>query len=80
MSSSSDASGSSRRDVTDDDTPVDVATLEIGQVFSLHRVFTADDVATFARLSQDANPIHVDPLAAHAAGKGAFVPHALITP
>ena len=60
------------RDVTDDDAPVDVETLEVGQIFSLHRTFTADDDATFARLSQDFNPIHVDPNAAAAAGLGSW--------
>ena len=58
------------RDVTEDDAPVDVHTLKVGQIFSLHRTFTTDDVATFARLSQDFNPIHVDQNAAAAAGLG----------
>lgn len=59
-----------RRDVTDDDTPVCIDTLKVGQVFSLHRTFTPADVAAFARLSRDANPVHLDPNAAAAAGLG----------
>ena len=51
---------------------------EVGQVFSAERAFTADDVAEFARLSQDANPIHVDSTAAVRAGFPAPVVHGML--
>ena len=47
-------------------------------MFSAERAFTADDVAEFARLSQDANPIHVDSTAAVRAGFPAPVVHGML--
>ena len=41
-------------------------TLQIGDTFSFSRVLTPEDVRTFADISGDDNPIHVD--AAYAAG------------
>ncbi len=35
-------------------------TLEVGQSFTVNRVITAADVQTFAQLTGDDNPIHVD--------------------
>ena len=42
------------------------------------RAFTADDVAEFARLSHDANPIHLDPTAAARAGFPGPVVHGML--
>lgn len=47
---------------------VDIAELQTGAVFTRRRAFTAHDVASFASLAGDHNPIHVDPDAATAAG------------
>jgi|AntAceMinimDraft_5_1070358.scaffolds.fasta_scaffold29574_1 hypothetical protein len=44
--------------------------LWVGRIFRVRRTFTAEDVATFARLSGDANPIHSHSDAAAAAGLG----------
>jgi acyl dehydratase len=38
--------------------------LNIGDKASVSKAFTADDVETFARLSLDANPLHLDEAAA----------------
>ena len=35
-------------------------TLQVGDDFTLHRIFTAEDVRIFAELTGDDNPIHVD--------------------
>ena len=52
-----------------EDAPVvDIAELQTGAVFTRRRAFTAHDVASFASLAGDHNPIHVDPDAATAAG------------
>lgn len=51
---------------------------EVGQVFSAERAFTADDVAEFARLSQDTNPIHIDSTGAVRAGFPAPVVHGML--
>lgn len=47
-------------------------------MFSAERAFTADDVAAFARLSHDANPIHLDPTAAARAGFPGPVVHGML--
>eukprot|EP00897_Mesotaenium_endlicherianum_P006552 jgi/Mesen1/5925/ME000030S05182 len=48
--------------------------VHVGEVKSLERVFTREDVAEYAKLGGDSNPIHVDDMAAREAGfKGAIV-------
>jgi hypothetical protein len=59
-------------------TPPEQLHLKVGQIFSLRRAFTADDVASFARLSEDANPIHLDAAAARAAGFPGPVVHGML--
>ena len=51
---------------------------EVGQVFSAERAFTADSSRWGSRLSQDANPIHVDSTAAVRAGFPAPVVHDML--
>ena len=59
---------SSPSDPNLDDVPTDVSTLEPGATFTRTRAFTAHDVASFASITGDHNPIHVDPDAARIAG------------
>lgn len=59
---------SSPSDPNLDDVPADVSTLEPGATFTRTRAFTAHDVASFASITGDHNPIHVDPDAARIAG------------
>lgn len=51
-----------------DDVPADVSTLEPGATFTRTRAFTAHDVASFASITGDHNPIHVNSDAARTAG------------
>ena len=43
-------------------------TVRVGSSYSMKRTFSAADVATFAALCGDQNPIHLDPAAAKKAG------------
>lgn len=52
--------------------------LVVGASASLDRTFTADDVAAFARLSGDDNPIHLDGAAARTAGFEREVVHGVL--
>jgi acyl dehydratase len=50
-----------------------------GDHAAVEQVFTQEDVAAFARLSGDDNPLHLDPVAARAAGfEGTIVHGALV--
>jgi acyl dehydratase len=49
-----------------------------GDTASVEHVFTTDDVAAFARLSGDDNPIHLDADAARAAGFEREVVHGVL--
>ena len=49
-----------------------------GDRASVEHIFTSDDIAAFARLSGDANPIHLDPDAARAAGFEREVVHGVL--
>jgi acyl dehydratase len=49
-----------------------------GDRASIEHVFTTDDVAAFARLSDDVNPIHLDADAARAAGFDREVVHGVL--
>ncbi len=49
-----------------------------GDRASLEHVFTGEDVAAFARLSGDDNPIHLDAAAARAAGFDREVVHGVL--
>jgi enoyl-CoA hydratase len=56
-----------------------IAPLRIGQRVSTTRVFSMDDVQTFAALSGDANPIHLDPEFARQSIFGRPIVHGLFT-
>ena len=53
-------------------------TLRPGERASIEHTFTAADVAAFARLSGDDNPIHLDPDAARRAGFDREVVHGVL--
>lgn len=52
--------------------------IAVGDFVTVRRRFTDADVAAFAKLSGDANPIHVDPAAAKAAGFPACLVHGIL--
>lgn len=52
--------------------------LLVGAAASLEHVFTTDDVAAFARLSGDENPIHLDAGAGRSAGFDREVVHGVL--
>ncbi len=52
--------------------------LKAGAVFETERVFSQDDFNSFALLSGDDNPIHVDPAFASATHFGATVAHGML--
>ena len=52
--------------------------LRLGDRASVEHSFSHDDVAAFIRLSGDANPIHLDPEAARAAGFDDVVVHGML--
>jgi len=56
-----------------------ITPLRIGQRVSATRVFSMDDVQTFAALSGDANPIHLDPEFARQSIFGRPIVHGLFT-
>ncbi len=49
--------------------------IRVGDSYSVRRTFTADDVATFAKVTGDCNPIHVDDAAARRAGFDRAIVH-----
>ena len=54
--------------------------IRVGDSYSVKRVFTKEDVATFAKLCGDSNPIHLDDAAARKAGfDGCIVHGALVS-
>ncbi len=54
--------------------------IRVGDSYSMRRTFTKEDVATFAKLCGDNNPIHLDDAAAKKAGfEGAIVHGALVS-
>jgi acyl dehydratase len=53
--------------------------LRVGDRAEVVRTFSADDVAAFAALSGDANPIHLDGAAAIAAGFDGQIVHGALT-
>jgi len=53
--------------------------IAVGDEIRVHHLFTADEVAEFARLSGDVNPLHVDPAFARAAGMGRPVVHGMLS-
>jgi enoyl-CoA hydratase len=56
-----------------------ITPLSIGQRVSTTRVFSMDDVQSFAALSGDANPIHLDPEFARHSIFGRPIVHGLFT-
>lgn len=52
--------------------------LQVGDAFSVTRVLTAEDVRTFAALTGDDNPIHVDPEFAEATRFGKPIVHGVL--
>jgi acyl dehydratase len=52
--------------------------IRAGDRASVEHVFTGEDVATFARMSGDDNPIHLDAVAARAAGFDREVVHGVL--
>ena len=56
-----------------------ITPLRIGQRVSTTRVFSMDDVQSFAALSGDANPIHLDPEFARQSIFGRPIVHGLFT-
>jgi 3-hydroxybutyryl-CoA dehydratase len=57
----------------------DIADIRLGAVAGCDFTLTEQDVATFARLSQDTNPLHVDAEAARQLGFPRPVVHGLLT-
>ncbi len=54
--------------------------IRVGDSYSMKRVFTKEDVATFSKLCGDNNPIHLDEAAAKKAGfEGCIVHGALVS-
>ena len=53
--------------------------IAVGDEIRVLHLFTADEVAEFARLSGDVNPLHVDPAFARAAGMGRPVVHGMLS-
>lgn len=52
--------------------------IEVGQVFELERSFSVQDVQTFAALSGDHSPLHVDPVYAAGTEFGSNVVHGIL--
>ena len=57
----------------------DFTSFAVGQSASLERVIAADDVAAFAQLTGDDNPVHVDDEYATQMGLGGRVVHGMLT-
>lgn len=51
---------------------------EVGDTASVEHVFTQEDVATFARLSGDDNPVHLDEAAAQRMGFSGTIVHGML--
>jgi acyl dehydratase len=57
----------------------DIAAIQVGSIATCDFTVTEQDVAAFARLSHDTNPLHVDSSVAHAFGFPRPVAHGLLT-
>ncbi len=57
----------------------DFDSFAVGQSASLERIISAEDVAAFARLTGDDNPVHVDNEYARSMGLGGGVVHGMLT-
>jgi acyl dehydratase len=58
---------------------VDIAAIHVGSVATCDFTVTEHDVLSFARLSHDTNPLHLDPDAARELGFARPVAHGLLT-
>ena len=57
----------------------DIGAIQVGFVATCDLTLTDEDVISFARLSQDTNPLHIDPVAARELGFPRPVAHGLLT-
>jgi acyl dehydratase len=57
----------------------DISAIQVGCVATCAFTLTEEDVISFARLSQDTNPLHIDPVAAREFGFPRPVAHGLLT-
>ena len=62
-----------------DANPTRFDAIAVGDEVRVRHLFTAAEVAEFARLSGDVNPLHVDPVFARAAGMGGPVVHGMLS-